>query len=175
MKFFLNFQPMSFHGEILENHFVAFDFAQSAKSDELTCSVSSDGSISYSIENEWVQVSQQDKELLNEVVIQLSQYFEGKRRAFDLPLQFKKGTEFQKMVWSHLKSIPYGQTKSYSGFAQELNKPLAVRAVGGAIGKNPFGLLIPCHRVIGKDGSLTGFAGGVPTKKVLLDLEKRFN
>lgn len=101
---------------------------------------------------------------------QLAEYFAGRRRDFDLPLA-PRGTEFQRSVWHALASIPYGQTVSYAQLAQRVGRPSAVRAVGAANGRNPLPLVLPCHRVIGSDGSLTGFGGGLPTKEFLLRLE----
>jgi methylated-DNA-[protein]-cysteine S-methyltransferase len=103
---------------------------------------------------------------------QLSEYFAGKRIQFDLPLQ-PDGTEFQKKVWQALKEIPFGKTKSYQDLARAVGSPDASRAVGAANGKNPLSIVVPCHRVVGADGALTGFAGGLETKAVLLALEAR--
>ncbi|WP_165020799.1 bifunctional transcriptional activator/DNA repair enzyme AdaA [Dysgonomonas sp. ZJ279] len=102
---------------------------------------------------------------------QIDAYFEGKLTEFDIPLDIV-GTDFQKTVWDQLISIPYGKTRSYKEQAEVLNKPLAVRAVANANGMNKIAIIIPCHRVIGSDGSLTGYAGGLWRKKRLLDLEK---
>ena len=101
---------------------------------------------------------------------QLGEYFAGKRRSFDLPLS-PQGTEFQRKVWAALATIPYGELRSYRDIARSLDNPKAVRAVGAANGRNPLPIVVPCHRVIGSDGSLTGFAGGLEAKKVLLRLE----
>jgi len=101
---------------------------------------------------------------------QLGEYFAGKRRSFDLPLS-PSGTPFQKSVWATLATIPYGELRSYRDIARSLNNPKAVRAVGAANGRNPLPIVVPCHRVIGSDGSLTGFAGGLEAKQVLLRLE----
>jgi len=101
---------------------------------------------------------------------QLDLYFTGKLKEFDLPLA-PSGTDFQRSVWSELLKIPFGSTVSYRSIAHNIGKPKAVRAVGGANGRNPIPIIIPCHRVIGSDGSLTGFGGGLPTKTFLLDLE----
>lgn len=109
--------------------------------------------------------------LLLETEKQLQEYFFQKRKNFDIPIEFH-GTFFQKEVWNLLKEIPYGSTWSYSQVAAKINRPTAVRAVGAAIGRNPISILVPCHRVIATTGSLTGFAGGLPRKKLLLDLEK---
>ena len=107
---------------------------------------------------------------LQEAVFQLQDYFEGKRTCFDLKLN-PRGTDFQKEVWTALLEIPYGTTCSYLDLAKKLGRPKAVRAVASAIGKNPLWIMVPCHRVIGTDGSLTGYAGGLWRKKELLQLE----
>lgn len=109
-------------------------------------------------------------ELLDETTRQLGEYFTGRRRTFDLPLA-PEGTEFQRRVWHTLATIPYGQTVSYAELAARVGRPSASRAVGAANGRNPLPIVLPCHRVIGADGSLTGFGGGLPTKRFLLELE----
>ena len=101
------------------------------------------------------------------------QYFNGERSQFTLPLDLK-GTVFQISVWQQLLNIPFGETVAYSYIAEKINNPKAVRAVGRAIGQNPLTVVIPCHRVIGKNGTLTGFRGGLEMKKVLLSLEMSF-
>ncbi|HJS33907.1 MAG TPA: methylated-DNA--[protein]-cysteine S-methyltransferase [Pseudoxanthomonas sp.] len=101
---------------------------------------------------------------------QLGEYFAEERRAFDLPLA-PRGTDFQRVVWLALAGIAYGETISYAQLAQRVGKPTAMRAVGAANGRNPLPIVLPCHRVIGADGSLTGFGGGLPTKQFLLELE----
>jgi len=111
-----------------------------------------------------------DHPLLDVVAMQLDQYFAGQRRRFDLPLA-PEGTEFQREVWHALATIPFGETLSYAQLAAQIGKPAAVRAVGAANGRNPIPIVLPCHRVIGADGSLTGFGGGLPTKRFLLELE----
>ena len=111
-----------------------------------------------------------DHPLLAQAHRQLDEYFAGTRNAFDLPLS-PQGTDFQRKVWNTLASIPYGQTISYAQLAQRIGKPSAMRAVGAANGRNPLPIVLPCHRVIGADGSLTGFGGGLPTKQFLLQLE----
>jgi len=108
--------------------------------------------------------------VLRKSVIQLEEYFAGKRLEFDLPLD-ARGTAFQKLVWEQLLAIPYGKTRSYGEIAARLGKPSASRAVGAANGRNPLSIVVPCHRVIGTSGALTGFAGGLETKRVLLELE----
>ena len=101
---------------------------------------------------------------------QLTEYFAGKRQEFDLPLKLS-GTEFQLSVLDALQKIPYGETTSYSDIAQRIGRPKAVRAVGAANGRNPIPIIVPCHRVIGSHGDLTGFGGGLETKEALLRLE----
>ncbi len=101
---------------------------------------------------------------------QLGEYFSGQRKSFDLPLQFD-GTEFQVSVLKALQDIPYGETVSYGEIARRIGKPKAVRAVGAANGRNPLPIVLPCHRVIGSTGDLTGFGGGLDTKEALLRLE----
>lgn len=103
---------------------------------------------------------------------QLCEYFAGSRQTFDLPLE-PRGTEFQRRVWNALCEIPYGETRSYGEIAQRVGNPKASRAVGMANHRNPIPILIPCHRVIGADGSLVGYGGGLGVKRYLLDLEKR--
>jgi methylated-DNA-[protein]-cysteine S-methyltransferase len=107
---------------------------------------------------------------LPEVARQLQEYFAGKRKAFDLPLKMQ-GTEFQKRVWRQLTKIPFGETWSYGQLAKRLDNPNGSRAVGLANGRNPIAVIVPCHRVIGADGSLTGFGGGIPRKQWLLSHE----
>lgn len=101
---------------------------------------------------------------------QLNEYFKGKRTKFDLPLKVE-GTEFQKKVWKKLARIPFGKLETYGSVAKSLGKPLASRAVGGANNKNKIGIIIPCHRVVGTSGSLTGYAPGLKYKEFLLELE----
>lgn len=110
---------------------------------------------------------------LKQAVKELEEYLAGKRKSFSVPLN-PKGTEFQKAVWKELAQIPYGETICYEELAKRIKKPKAVRAVGAANGKNPLWLIVPCHRVIGKNGSLTGYAGGISVKKKLLLLESTF-
>ncbi len=107
---------------------------------------------------------------LAEACRQLREYFAGDRRDFDLPLQLS-GTEFQVSVLEALQDIPYGETTSYGEIARRIGRPRAVRAVGAANGRNPLPIVVPCHRVIGSDGDLTGFGGGLDTKEALLRLE----
>ncbi len=109
--------------------------------------------------------------LLLQAEEELREYFEGKRREFTLPLS-PKGTEFQRRVWNALLTIPYGETRSYEEIAVLAGSPKAFRAVGSANHNNPISILIPCHRVIGKNGSLTGYGGGMEAKRFLLELEQ---
>ncbi len=111
-----------------------------------------------------------DNPILQAAQQQLGEYFAGRRRVFDLPLA-PHGTEFQRTVWQALADIPYGNTISYAQLAQRLGNPNGTRAVGAANGRNPLPIVLPCHRVIGADGGLTGFGGGLPTKQFLLRLE----
>lgn len=113
----------------------------------------------------------QTTELLSMATIQLDEYFQGKRTVFSLPFKLT-GTPFQLAVWKELQNIPYGQTTSYKEIAQKINKPKACRAVGMANNKNPLPIIIPCHRVIGSNGKLIGYAGGLKLKNYLLELEK---
>lgn len=108
--------------------------------------------------------------VLDTAEAQLSDYFAGSSAGFDLPLDLR-GTEFQVAVWRSLAEIPYGQTSTYGAQAEAIGRPTAVRAVGAANGKNPVPIVLPCHRIVGKDGSLTGFAGGLDAKRFLLDHE----
>ncbi|NVJ60074.1 MAG: methylated-DNA--[protein]-cysteine S-methyltransferase [Gammaproteobacteria bacterium] len=108
--------------------------------------------------------------LVKEAIIQLTQYFQNERKIFELPLIYQ-GTSFQKKVWDRLQEIPYGKTTSYSNLAESINNPLAARAVGAANRVNRHAIVIPCHRVIGSSGKLTGYAGGLDRKSALLSLE----
>ncbi len=112
-------------------------------------------------------------DILAEAKRQLQEYFSGSRQKFDLPL-YTEGTEFQKSVWKELQKIPYGKTISYGELAKRIGNKLASRAVGMANNRNPISIIIPCHRVIGANGSLTGYGGGLECKQKLLDLEKQF-
>jgi methylated-DNA-[protein]-cysteine S-methyltransferase len=116
------------------------------------------------------EVKSNDHPVLVETERQLNEYFEGKRNAFSLELD-PIGTDFQKEVWGALLTIPYGETRSYTQIANQLGNPKAVRAVGSANGRNPISIIVPCHRVIGASGALTGFAGGLEAKACLLSLE----
>lgn len=115
-------------------------------------------------------MEESDSKVLQETEKQLNEYFAGERTTFELPLQLD-GTEFQLAVWAELQQIPYGETASYGEIANRIGNPKAVRAVGGANNKNRIPIIIPCHRVIGKNGSMVGFGGGLETKTFLLELE----
>jgi methylated-DNA-[protein]-cysteine S-methyltransferase len=123
----------------------------------------------FSIPDSWIQV----ESLSSEVMKQLQQYFSGERYEFDLPLA-PEGTSFQLEVWRALEKIPYGETISYLDLAKQIGKPAAVRAVGAANGANPLPIVIPCHRVIGHNGKLTGYGGGLEKKQYLLSMESLY-
>ena len=114
---------------------------------------------------------QEETELILNCKIQLEEYFAGNRKQFDLPLA-PKGTDFQKRVWKALTDIPYGETRTYGEIAAAVGSPKAARAVGMANNKNPIGIIVPCHRVVGADGKLVGYAGGMEKKEWLLNLEQ---
>jgi methylated-DNA-[protein]-cysteine S-methyltransferase len=113
-----------------------------------------------------------DDHAMEKVADQLSQYFEGDRTSFDVDLELL-GTPFQVEVWNALREVPYGKTSSYATVAESIGRPSAVRAVGAANGRNPISIIVPCHRIIGADGSLTGYGWGVDCKSWLLDFEQR--
>lgn len=115
--------------------------------------------------------SDPDHDILLETEHQLEEYFQGERKTFDIPLD-PIGTDFQKKVWDELRKISFGTTLSYGELADRIGSPQSARAVGSANGKNPISIIVPCHRVIGLNGELTGFAGGLPAKEKLLTLEK---
>lgn len=119
------------------------------------------------VEENWIEKNQ----FFTETTNQFNQYFNKQRKVFNLKLN-PIGTTFQKQVWFRLQQIPFGETKYYAEIAQEIGNPKAARAIGMANNKNPIPIIIPCHRVIGKNGSLTGFASGLDVKQVLLNLEK---
>ena len=110
-------------------------------------------------------------DLFDETTQQLGEYFAGEREAFDLPLA-PRGDAFQQSVWEQLRTIPYGVTRTYGDLARAIGRPGAAQAVGAANGANPLSIVVPCHRVIGADGSLTGYAGGLDRKRFLLELER---
>ena len=111
--------------------------------------------------------------ILTQTIREYEEYFSGLRHAFDIPID-PKGTEFQQQVWRSLQRIPFGETQSYQELAIAIQNPKAVRAVGMANGKNPISIIVPCHRVIGKNGKLTGYAGGLENKQKLLQLEAEY-
>lgn len=117
---------------------------------------------------------QTDGEIFDQVLLsakqQLDEYFAGRRQIFDMPIGLG-GTDFQRKVWMEVAKIPFGQTTTYMKLSQKLGNPAAIRAVGAAIGANPILVILPCHRILGSDGSLTGYAGGLDRKKALLELE----
>jgi methylated-DNA-[protein]-cysteine S-methyltransferase len=127
---------------------------------------------SISIRDEECQETASDSPVINLGIKQLDEYFKGTRKEFDLPLN-QAGTDFQQLVWQHLLTIPYGKTISYGQQSQIMNSPLAIRAIASANGKNNLWIVVPCHRVIGSNGSLTGYAGGIWRKQWLLDHEAR--
>jgi len=117
---------------------------------------------------------EQDDKILDETRKQLDEYLNGDRKKFDIPL-LMVGTDFQKTVWNALMKVPYGATSTYLQLANDINNEKAVRAVASANGANSIGLIIPCHRIIGSDGKLVGYGGGLPVKKRLLKLEQNIN
>ena len=114
---------------------------------------------------------EQETPLIKDALLQLSEYLRGERKKFDIPFRMR-GTEFQIQVWKVLQNIPYGETRSYKQIAEAIGNPKAVRAIGMANNRNPLLIVIPCHRVIGKDGSLVGYGEGIEMKEFLLRLEK---
>jgi methylated-DNA-[protein]-cysteine S-methyltransferase len=128
----------------------------------------SSGGHAVTVDPDWME----EPSLFDDAIQQLREYFASDRKTFSLKL-IPEGTDFQRAVWSELQNIPYGETISYKELAERIGRPKAVRAVGAANGANPIPIIIPCHRVIGNDGSLTGFGGGLPLKKRLLELESR--
>ena len=137
---------------------------------KIVCSEEYVLSVSFS---DTVKENDKGSKVLDEALKQMNEYFSGQRKTFDLPLYFE-GTEFQKSVWNELKKIPYGTTVSYKDIAEGINNEKAVRAVGNANNKNKIMIIVPCHRVIGKNGKLVGFAGGLDKKEFLLGHEKKF-
>lgn len=132
-----------------------------------------DGIISISVLNNNEKLTDIIPEVLQDCVYQLNEYFEGKRQTFSLKLN-PQGTDFQQKVWDALQTIPYGTTTTYLKLSQQLGDVKAIRAVANANGKNPLWIVIPCHRVIGSDGSLTGYAGGLHRKQWLLEHESPY-
>ena len=119
----------------------------------------------------WPVIS--DHPVLQQAEAQLIEYFAAQRTSFELPLDLGTGTSFQQAVWRALLKIPYGVTRSYGALSADIGKPAAQRALGAAVGRNPFSIIVPCHRVLGSDGALTGYAGGLERKTALLQLEGR--
>ncbi|KAB7704443.1 methylated-DNA--[protein]-cysteine S-methyltransferase [Bacillus aerolatus] len=146
-----------------------------AKTEKGLCYVGSPGQ-SYEELEAWIQKQfpkaslVKNEEVLKPYINELHEYFEGTRQSFSLPVDVK-GTPFQEEIWEALKQIPYGKTYSYSDIAELIQRPKAVRAVGTAIGANPVLITVPCHRVIGKSGAITGYRGGMEMKQYLLQLE----
>ncbi|WP_335973116.1 methylated-DNA--[protein]-cysteine S-methyltransferase [Gaetbulibacter jejuensis] len=132
-----------------------------------------DGIASVTVLNSEEQISDIIPESLEDCVYQLNEYFEGKRQVFDLNLN-PQGTDFQKTVWEALLTIPYGKTMSYLELSKQLGDVKAIRAVANANGKNPLWIIVPCHRIIGTDGNLTGYAGGLHRKQWLLEHESPY-
>ncbi len=122
------------------------------------------------VEKEDTSIQTSSSKIIQDCIKQLDEYFQGKRKSFELKLK-PEGTEFQKKVWKELLKIPYGKTLSYGEVSRRIKNQKAVRAVGQAIGRNPISIIVPCHRVIGSDGDLTGYASGLWRKKWLLKLE----
>lgn len=117
--------------------------------------------------------NENEKSIISKCKNQLEEYFNGERKNFELDIKFIKGTNFQKCVWSELCKINYGETLSYKEVAERIGKPNAYRAVGGANNKNPIAIIVPCHRVIGKNGAMVGYADGIDKKEFLLKLERK--
>lgn len=129
--------------------------------------------IGLTLDNEKYCYKEKNTEILNETEKQLNEYFCGKRKNFNVPIN-PKGTEFQKQVWNELLKIPYGQTVTYKQIAQKIEKPNASRAVGMVNHNNPIAIIVPCHRVVGSNNKLVGYAFGLEKKQFLLDLENKF-
>lgn len=147
----------------------------SSKLGDVTIQANDDGLLgiwfeTYTTKPQELGVEDRKHNVLAQACKQLTEYFEGSRKTFDVPLA-AKGTDFQKQVWQALTQIPFGETWSYQDLANTIGNPKAVRAVGLANGKNPISVIVPCHRVIGKSGKLTGYAGGLERKEALLKLE----
>lgn len=117
--------------------------------------------------------NENEKIIIKKCKSELEEYFNGKRKKFDLDIKFVNGTEFQKNVWNELCKVNYGETLSYKEVAERIGKPNAYRAVGGANNKNPIAIIVPCHRVIGKNGAMVGYADGIDKKEFLLKLERK--
>lgn len=135
------------------------------------CIEERDGCITGIHRDDHIGEQERETELLKKAYQQLTEYFAGERKRFDLPVHLE-GTKFQQKVWEALKTIPYGETRTYGEIARQIGNAKASRAVGGANHNNPVMIVVPCHRVIGADGSLVGFGGGLDMKEYLLELER---
>ena len=144
-----------------------------AEENDRLCNVDIDKAGYHALMKERSDAINEETELLREAAGQLREYFDGQRQKFDLPI-ILQGTDFQIKAWKALMDIPYGETRSYKQQAEYIGNPKACRAVGGANHRNRVLIIVPCHRVIGADGSLTGFGSGMDVKRKLLDLEKNF-
>ena len=130
-----------------------------------------DQQVGEDLESDGDAVEADDHPVLAAATAQLAEYFAGRRQEFDIPLDLT-GTEFQRAAWSALASVPFGETRSYRQQAEAIGRPKAVRAIGAANGRNPVPIVLPCHRIVGSDGSLTGYGGGLPIKEFLLNHEQ---
>ena len=126
------------------------------------------------LQKKFDKLAEGENDIINKTQLQLNEYFSGIRHKFDIPLSLS-GTSFQKSAWNALLDIPYGKTICYADQAKNIGNPKAVRAIGRANGANPISIVVPCHRVIGKSGKLTGYASGIDIKAYLLELEKRYS
>lgn len=130
-----------------------------------------DQQVGEDLESDGDEAEADDHPVLAAATAQLAEYFAGRRQEFDIPLDLT-GTEFQRAAWSALASVPFGETRSYRQQAEAIGRPKAVRAIGAANGRNPVPIVLPCHRIVGSDGSLTGYGGGLPIKEFLLSHEQ---
>ena len=130
-----------------------------------------DQQVGEDLESDGDEVEADDHPVLAAATAQLAEYFAGRRQEFDIPLDLS-GTEFQRAAWSALANVPFGETRSYRQQAEAIGRPKAVRAIGAANGRNPVPIVLPCHRIVGSDGSLTGYGGGLPIKEFLLNHEQ---
>jgi methylated-DNA-[protein]-cysteine S-methyltransferase len=161
---------MRFHSSIAKTQFTStLGTVILAATDHGLCGMWFDGQRHQPDMQKWREASGQP--VLREAMTQLHDFFSGKRTSFELPLDLQGGTAFQQSVWRGLLAIPCGETMTYGALGQFIGHPEAVRAVGAAVGRNPISVIVPCHRVIGADGSLTGYAGGLERKAALLELE----
>jgi len=118
-------------------------------------------------------INRADK-IITKTIQQLSEYFSGERKIFDVPIDFIYGTDFQKKVWNELKNVEYGKTESYLGISKNINNPKAYRATGNANNKNPISIIVPCHRIISNSGDIGGYGSGIANKEFLLKLEEKY-